>query len=327
MSAPALSVVIPTYRRREALCQVLAACARQSLRAAQFEVIVSVDEDSPGDRDDLKAPYPYELRVTHGPHGGPAAARNRGAALTRGEVILFLDDDIVPAGDCLAQHWRAQERAGGERVGLGWVRLAPGARTPWERYLTRRYDEHFAKLRRPDYAPTFWDCLSGSLSLPRGLFARSGGFDPSFTRHEDVELGYRLDQLGACFVFVPSAVGEHRFRRSVAAGLKDARAEGHSAALLSQCHPALRPRLLAARWQRYAGAGRHVMRWAVADGARHQRLAEQMGRLVERVEASALPVPSRRPLYQLASHLHFWLGVRAADAKLLSRSDYVDEPP
>jgi GT2 family glycosyltransferase len=315
MSAPALSVIIPTYRRREALRQVLEACARQSLPAGQFEVIVSVDDETPTCGHD-EAHYPYALHVTCGPHGGPAAARNRGAALARGDVLLFLDDDIVPAGDCLAHHLRVQGRAH-DHAGLGWVRLAPGPRTPWEGYLTRRYDEHFAKLRRPGYRPAFWDCLSGSLSLPRGLFERSGGFDPAFTRHEDVELGYRLDRLGACFEFVPGAVAEHCFRRSVAAGLEDARAEGHSAALLSRRHPALQPRLLSARWQRYIGAGRAFMRWALSEPNRHTRLAETVGRLVARVESSRLPARARLPVFQLACHLHFWLGVRNVDVELI----------
>jgi glycosyltransferase involved in cell wall biosynthesis len=317
VNAPALSVVIPTCGRRASLRRVLAACGEQRLAPEQFEVIVSVDGEEAEDvRGRLEARPPFTLRWTCGPHGGPSAARNRGAALARGEVLLFLDDDIVPAPDCLAQHLRVHGRAN-DRVGLGLVQLAAGERTPWEAYLTRRYDEHFAKLARPGYAPTFWDCLSGSLSLPRALLARSGGFDAAFMRHEDVELGYRLAHLGANFIYAPAALGEHCFTRSVASGLRDALGEGDSAARLSLRHPALRPPLLAARWQRYRGPGRALMRWALAEAGRHQRLAGRLGRLVARVEASRVPAPARRPIFQLACHLHFWLGVRGVEARLL----------
>ncbi len=201
-------------------------------------------------------------------------------------------------------------------VGLGQVVLAPGQRTLWECYLTERYSEHFAKLARPGYALTFWDCLSGSLSLPADLLARSGGFDPTFMRHEDVEFGYRLDRLGANFVYAPQAVGEHCFTRSVEAGLRDALREGHSAAHLTLRHPALCDRLLQARWRRYSPAGRTVMSWALAEAGRHARMAAA-ARIVQRVEASALPAAMRRPAYQLACHLQFWLGVRGVEEGLV----------
>lgn len=322
MSGPRLSVVVPTYQRCEPLRQVLAACARQSLPPEHFEVVVSIDgADDPAEAALGGARYPFALRWVRGPHGGPSAARNRGAALAAGDVLVFIDDDIVPEPDCLAEHWRVHaQTAGVERVGLGLVRLAARPRTPWEHYLTERYAEHFDKLAQPGYAPTFWDCLSGSLSLPARLLARSGGFDVGLTRHEDVELGYRLDQLGACFVYAPHAVGEHLFTRSVAGGLRDAAGEGHSAAHLSLRHPRLRRALLAARWQRYRGTGRAVMRWALADGARHARLAHSLGRLVAGVERSGVPAAARRPVYQLACHLHFWLGVREVAQWLVDSS-------
>ena len=313
---PSLSVVIPTYRRCEQLRQVLAACARQTLPARDFDVIVSID----GPEDDAEAclageAYPFALRWTHGPHGGPSAARNRGASLASGGVVVFLDDDIVPGPDCLAQHLALHARP--SVVGLGQVVLAKAQRTLWECYLTERYNEHFAKLAQPGYALTFWDCLSGSLSLPAELLARSGGFDTSFTRHEDVEFGYRLDQLGANFVYAPRAVGEHCFTRSVEGGLRDALAEGHSAAHLTLRHPALCDRLLQARWRRYSPAGRAVMGWALAGAERHARMAAAAARLVRRVEASALPATMRRPVYQLACHLQFWLGVRGVEERLV----------
>lgn len=313
---PWLSVVVPTYQRAGPLRRLLEACTQQTLPASDFEVIVSHDGDAPEAAGLGAQGYPFNVRLVCGPHGGPSAARNRGAALARGAVVLFLDDDIVPAPACLAHHLCLHERGEG-RVGLGLVRLAGGPRTPWEHYLTRRYHEHFAKLAQPGYVPTFWDCLSGSLSLPASLLRRSGGFDEGFTRHEDVEFGYRLAQLGARFVYAPGAIGEHCFHRSVEAGLRDALGEGHSAAHLSRRYPALRPQLLQARWRRYGPAGRAFMRFALADSARHGFLARRLGRLVQRVEDTRLPTASRTPLFRAATHLHFWLGVRSVDAGLL----------
>jgi GT2 family glycosyltransferase len=322
LNAPALSVVIPTYRRGPQLSQVLRACANQSLLPDDFEVVVSVDGDlaEAGPRQHLDhLALPFALRWASGPHGGPAAARNRGAAMAQGHVIVFLDDDVVPGRDCLAEHLQVHARDGGCRVGLGPVRLAGVGRprSPWERYLSQRYDEHLAKLAAPGYRPTFWDCLSGNLSLDRALLARSGGFDGRLLRHEDVELGFRLCGLGARFVYRPGALAHHCFSRSLDGGLRDAFEEGVSAARLAGRHAALKYGLLDARWQRYRGPGLAGLRWALSSAPRHRRVARASRALLQRVEASALPAHLRRPAYQLACHLHFWLGVRSECEALL----------
>lgn len=308
VSGPALSVVIPTRGQRESLGQVLAALAQQTL--AGFEVVVSVDGEREPRVDLAGVPG---ARVVTGRPGGPGAARNRGAAAARGAIVLFLDDDVVPQPGCAAAHLAVHAGRGDERVGLGRIDLAaPAARTPWERYLTARYEEHFLKMGQPGYAPTFWDCLSGSLSLPRALLARSGGFDEGFARHEDVELGYRLAGLGAGFVYQPRAVAVHHYRRGLAAGLADALGEGASAGILVRRHPALAGGLLHARWRRYSRAARGVLCRVLASEARHAAARARARAWLEQVDRSPLPLALRRPAYQWAYHLHFWQGLREA---------------
>jgi glycosyltransferase involved in cell wall biosynthesis len=306
-----LSLIIPTHAARaHSLSRVLAALRAQTLPADCFEVIVSLDGEGAG-----PAPggWPFALRVARGPRGGPGAARNRGAALAHGARLLFLDDDILPAPGCLAAHLDGTPRHDPDPVTvvLGRITLPPPrARTPWERYLTARYDEHFVKLARPGYAPSFWDCLSGSLSLPRALFERAGGFDPAFTRHEDVELGLRLAEAGARFVYAPAAVAEHQYSRGLDAGLADALGEGESAGVLIRRHPALAPNFIHARWRRYGPLARLALRRALADAARHAAALAAARAGLARVDASPLPYLARRPAYQWAYHLNFWAGLR-----------------
>jgi GT2 family glycosyltransferase len=312
-----LSVVIPTYQRRESLGVVLAALAAQEKLDASFEVIVSVDGGTDGTAAMVAAAQaaggmPYRLRLVAGGNAGPAAARNRGAAQAEAPLLLFLDDDIVASPGLLAAHVDGHAAGQGRQVGLGQVRTqAAGSLSPWERYLTDRFEEHYDKLGEPEYAPTFWDCLSGNFSLARALWQESGGFDASFglTRHEDIEFGYRLQQQGVTFVYLPVALGFHRFVKSTGAGLRDARAEGRSARRLAQRHPALAPRLLQARQARYPRVVRGTLRHSLQHPRGHALVARLVGGLLQGTSRWALPLALRQLLFRAAFHLHFWWGV------------------
>jgi GT2 family glycosyltransferase len=314
-----LSVVIPSHQRCASLRVVLEALAAQTLPAECFEVIVSLDGSTDGSQSMLRAlAVPYRLRIVQGEQSGSGIARNRGAAAARGPVLLFLDDDIVAEPELLAEHLAAHQTADGP-VCLGRLHtLAPEGLSRWERYLTRRYDEHYAKLARPGYVPDFWDCLSGNVSLGRDLWERSAGFDATFraARHDDIEWGYRLARLGARFVYRPRAAGGHRYAKSVEAGIADAYAEGLSAERLAARHPELRPALIGARWKRYSPLVKAGVTLLLRDIRLHRGLAALAGRAMALVLAVRLPRAIDRPIYQCAYHLYFWLGVRAEAAAL-----------
>lgn len=309
-----LSVVIPTYQRCDSLRQVLLACGAQTLPPERYEVIVAID----GSTDDTvnmlrQLDVPYHLRWTNGANAGPGAARNRGAALAQGNVILFLDDDIILTAVALAEHLAGHE-TGDAVVCLGQVQVWPERPlSHWEQYLNQRYDEHYAKMNRPGYQPDFWDCLSGNISFDRSLWQRSGGFDPTFAaaKHDDIELGFRLAQAGVRFAYRPRALGYHRFVKSLAAGLQDALTNGASAARLTRFHPQLVPAPASAIWRHYPGVFRFFLRCALARPARFSRLMDWSRRWFYRVAERRWPLGVKRPFFQLAYHLHFWQGVCA----------------
>ena len=309
-----LSVVIPTYQRRESLRQVLAALCRQTLPLDAFEVIVSVDGSRDGTEQMLAAlDVPYELRWVASAHGGPGAARNLGAQGVQGRFLLFLDDDILSTPQLLASHL-ACHRGNGERtVCLGQVRTPPvQPLSPWEQYLCARLEEQYDKLGRAGYRPDFWDCLSANFSLGRVLWDESGGFDRVFrvARHEDVELGYRLQQLGAHFVYRPLALGYHRFLKSPSEGLRDARSDGCSAVRLARRHPQLAPHLFGRRWRRYPPHFRSLLQWSLNRPQQHRRLAARSEVLLQWSQRLPVPPILSRAICRLAFHLHFWLGVQ-----------------
>jgi len=307
-----LSVVIPTHRRDSSLEALLLALGEQYITPNQFEVVVAIDGPS-AETEALLAglPVDYPLRWVGGPRGGPGVARNRGAAAANGRRLLFLDDDMLPAPNLLAVHWAGQQDQD-KVVCLGRVGLLPGHDlSPWEQYLNRHFEQHYDKMGQAGYTPTFWDCLSGNLSLPRRLFQESRGFDPIFGhgKHEDIELGYRLHGLGARFYYQPRALSHHRFAKSQAEGLQGGQLSGASTLRFLRRCPELFPQLLLARWQRYPYGLRRLLAFVLPQPAARQRLVARSAAALASVERGRLPVPLRHPIYRLAYHLHFWQGL------------------
>jgi len=106
MVEPAISVVIPTYRRPEKMARMISALEAQTLDRSQFEVIVvdnCSDDDTPAILADLAAASPLNMRILRTPvNRGPAAARNLGWKSARAPLLAFTDDDCVPQPKWLA---------------------------------------------------------------------------------------------------------------------------------------------------------------------------------------------------------------------------------
>jgi GT2 family glycosyltransferase len=211
-----VSVVIPTYNRLGQLQRVLAALERQSVGSDAFEVIVVSDGSTDGSDEYLRC-QPTRLRLTpvFQANSGVATARNAGVARAAGELILFLDDDVVPGPTLIAEHL-AVHAAEGENVVVLGPMLTPTdfAMSPWVRWeqamLSRQYDDMVAGR----WEPTARQFYTGNTSLARRHVLAAGGFDPAFRRAEDVELAYRLAHLGLRFVYHPAAAGYHYADRS-----------------------------------------------------------------------------------------------------------------
>jgi GT2 family glycosyltransferase len=216
---PRIAVVIPTFNRRAALARVLEELGRQSLAPTLFEVVVVDDGSTDGTADWLHGrTFPYALRVVAGEHGGPSRARNLGIEAARAPRVLFLDDDVLPVRDNLAEHLAAADANGPERtVVIGPLSPPPGVpRPPWLRWVDRTLERQYRALAAGEYAPSARQFYTANASVPRALLTAVGGFDPTFLRGEDVELAYRLARAGATFAFAPRADVHHHAAHSFA---------------------------------------------------------------------------------------------------------------
>jgi len=92
MPAPLISVVIPSFKRKEGVLALLGDVYAQE--GVAFEVIV-VDDCSPDDSvDAFRAAFPQATVLRNETNGGPCVTRNRGIQAARGEFIVGLDSDV-----------------------------------------------------------------------------------------------------------------------------------------------------------------------------------------------------------------------------------------
>lgn len=214
---PFITVVIPTYNRKESLLVTLRALERQTLGRDLFEVVVVSDGSTDGTREALNsATFPYRLRLMEQQNSGPSAARNLGARAACGKVIVYLDDDIESDPDFLNVH--AQGHAIDDRLVLIGPQSMPKKEwfPVWVAWEHRMLEKQYARFRSGEWEAGPNNLYSGNFSVRREFLIEVGGFDERFLRQEDVELGYRLEAAGLHFKFDPLANGLHRPTRSFA---------------------------------------------------------------------------------------------------------------
>jgi GT2 family glycosyltransferase len=211
-----ISVILPTYNRLPSLKRVLDGLDHQTVPSHQFEVLIVSDGSSDGTHEFLQGlEKPYSLTYIHQPNQGVAAARNNGVAYAAGWLILFLDDDVVPAPQLIQEHLSFQQQYGDMVVVIGPMLNPPDHKmSPWVRWEQAQLAKQYQDMNTGHWEPTARQFYTGNTSLARAHLLASGGFDPSFRRAEDVELAYRLASMGLRFLFNPQAVGYHYAARS-----------------------------------------------------------------------------------------------------------------
>ena len=216
-----VSVVVPAHRAEGTLPSVLAALAAQTYPAELLEVVVVDDGSDPPLRLPSLRPERTRILTTQG-SWGPASARHVGALAAVGDVLHWLDADMLLHRDEVEAQLRWHHLLD-HAVVLGtktFVDVSDGLPDPstvleavregrtadlFPGRWTAPHDWVEDHLQRTDGLtsnPTasFLVHVGASASVSRALYVESGGMDESLRRGEDVELGYRLSQLGAVFV-------------------------------------------------------------------------------------------------------------------------------
>jgi len=211
--APPLSVVVPVFSGSEAFRQCLRALCRSEVQP--LEIIVVADGNMPGDAETALGMGCRVIRLPD--RHGPARARNEGARAARGEVLLFLDSDVVAPTNVVGRV--ADTFAGNAELAalFGSYDDKPAAAGLISQYKNLLH--HYVHQNGRDDAFTFW---AGCGAVRRDVFLKVGGFDEAYQRPsiEDIDLGYRLRQAGYRLQLCKDLQVKHLKRWSPASLLK-----------------------------------------------------------------------------------------------------------
>lgn len=211
---PSLSVAIPTLGREKVLIDTVEALL--ALEQPADEILV-IDQTQSRSEETASALQRWHdrgrvrwLRLTR---ASIPFAMNVGLREATSEVVLFLDDDIVPDAGLVAAHGRAQRRP--EVAGVTGMVLQPGEMpTKGDPHVDRGHglrrdlDFRFSTTERCDIA----NVMAGNLSVKRAAAIACGGFDESFigvAYRFETEFCRRLQRNGGRVVFEPAAVIHH----------------------------------------------------------------------------------------------------------------------
>lgn len=240
MPEPAVSVIVPTHQRREALRAALTSLSNQTADPATYEVVVGIDACTDGTAEMVEGfDAPFVLRRVYPRGRGRASACNAALAAARGKVAILLDDDMRVEEGFVERH-RSHHPLGSRLCVLGAVpvELDQGS-TRAAHYVKAKFDRHLARLSSPDHLARPRSFYTGNASLRTEVMREVGGFDESFGIYgnEDVELSLRLRRAGVELAYDPEALAHQEYGKDLLGLQRDTLEKGRTTVLLARAHP------------------------------------------------------------------------------------------
>jgi GT2 family glycosyltransferase len=199
-----ISVVIPSYNRRDGMLALLADVYRQE--GVEFEVIV-VDDCSPDDSADaIRREFPAVRLFVNDSNGGPAVTRNRGIRKARGELIVGFDSDVTLPDTTLLARAAACFQDSAEVDGLALRIFKPDG-------ISEDVGRWWHPLPIADHADVefFTSYFSGTAYAFRREAVIAAGLFPEllYMHYEEVELAWRILDRGRHILYTPGLAVIH----------------------------------------------------------------------------------------------------------------------
>jgi GT2 family glycosyltransferase len=195
------SFIVPFHRNLDCLADSLAALVPLPPRS---ELIVAVD-GAEEDCRPIASAHGARIVVIDGT-AGPAVARNEAAAIARGDVLVFIDADVVVSREGLERMIHLFHERPHMVAVFGSYDESPADPGFMSQY--KNLSHAFIHQASATDARTFW---TGFGAVRRDAFLEVGGFDERFDRPsvEDIDLGYRLVRSGREIILDPALSACH----------------------------------------------------------------------------------------------------------------------
>jgi GT2 family glycosyltransferase len=203
-----LAVIVPFHRNLQQLRQCLTALreAGSALPStAELSDLIVAADGAVDDPAEVAAAAGARVVTIAGPRG-PAVARTIGAATAAGDLLVFVDTDVVAHTDSLTR--LAALFVADPDLGAAFGAYDEAPADPGFFSQCRNLAHSYIHQRGNREAQTFW---AGLGAIRANVFAAVGGFDERFTHPsvEDIDLGYRLRMAGFRIVLDPEIRGKH----------------------------------------------------------------------------------------------------------------------
>jgi len=238
--AQSVSVVIPTFNRRELLRRVIGSVLQDPTTA---EVVVVVDGSNDGSVEllDRLARAEPRVKALFTEHRGLNAAVQAGVERATSDVVLILDDDLEAMRGLVTAHAR-HHSAAPNLVVLGYSPIAKLGAAGAKGLTASLYGEAYERSCRSfEQRPQdiLLNLYGGHMSIRRAECIRVGVYSAAFREryHPDREFGIRCLKAGLVGRFDRSLVAHHYYNRSLSEFRSDSRSQGAATALLHRLHP------------------------------------------------------------------------------------------
>jgi GT2 family glycosyltransferase len=206
-----ISIVIPTYNREEILCNTVSALLELSDQFYELIIVDQTQEHLPKTSAFL-ASLPKKVTIIKLSTPNLPKARNIGSKESRGDVVLFLDDDIKPLSTLIKAHAIHYEDP--TIGGVAGRLLSPhgAVKNLDHRYYTSDFSWRYIRFDQDWELQDVLSAPGGNMSFRRGLIIKLGGFDEEFVGNafrEETDFCLKLRNSSYRIIFDPDAAVIH----------------------------------------------------------------------------------------------------------------------
>jgi GT2 family glycosyltransferase len=213
MTSPQVSVIVPSFNGKDKVIRLLNSLEQQTCLA--FEVVVVLDGSTDGSAEAIygNAWKLFPLKIIEQKNNGRASARNTGVAHATTDLLLFFDDDMIPAISCV-QEFISFHQQHKNVIALGQI-IEPASKKDTEikkykEYLNTTWNNNLNAYRNKIIPNTVVVLSAANFSISTLLFNRLNGFDESLKDVEDYDFALRARAEKIETFYLDTAIALHR---------------------------------------------------------------------------------------------------------------------